>query len=523
MVSIVTMEIIRGYLEYTAEEMGMALRNSAFSPNIKERMDHSCAIFDWNGRLIAQAEHIPVHLGAMPLSVRVALEEFGKIEEGDMIALNDPYNGGTHLPDITIIAPVYHNGDLIAYIVNRAHHSDVGGKAPGSMPSDSIEIFEEGLIIPPVKIVKEGEINSEVLKIILSNTRTPRIRRGDLVAQLTANKTGIKRVKELVEKYGKETFKGAVKLLLDYTERRVKAKVKEIPDGEAEAIDYLDDTGHLDESIPIKVRIIKRNTEVVFDFRDNMREIRGALNSPRSVTVSASYYVFKAITDPTIPSNDGAYRALKVLTRKGTILDATPPYAVAAGNVETSQRIVDVLLKALSNLIPKKIPAASQGTMNNVTIGGINPKTGKQFTFYETIGGGGGACYGKHGESAVHTHMTNTMNTPIEEIEKDYPIMITKYTIREDSGGNGKWRGGDGVIREYLFLTDTIVNLLGERHKHAPWGLQGGKPGAKGEYYKITKHGEKIKLKSKARIEFKKGERLLILTPGGGGYGKQEA
>ena len=520
MSSIVTMEIIRGSLEYTAEEMGIALRNSAFSPNIKERMDHSCAIFDWSGRLIAQAEHIPVHLGAMPLSVKAALREFGEIGEGDMIALNDPYNGGTHLPDITIIAPAYYNGELVAYVVNRAHHSDLGGKAPGSMPSDSVEIYEEGLIIPPVKVVENGEINRDVLKIILSNTRTPRMRRGDIVAQLTANKTGIKRVKELVEKYGVDTFKEAVDQLLDYTEKRVKAKLKKIPDGETKATDYLDDTGKLDESIPIKVRVRKRGTEIVFDFRENTKEVKGALNAPRSVTISASYYVFKAITDPTIPSNDGAYRPLKVLTRKGTILDATPPFAVAAGNVETSQRIVDVLLKALSKLIPKKIPAASQGTMNNVTIGGINPKTGKLFTFYETIGGGSGACYGKHGESAVHTHMTNTMNTPIEEIEKEYPIMITRYTIRENSGGEGKWRGGDGIIREYLFLTDTVVNLLGERHKHAPWGLHGGKPGAKGEYYKITKNGEKIKLKSKTRIEFKKGEKLLILTPGGGGYGE---
>lgn len=494
MVDIITVEVIRGALEYASEEMGIVLRNSAYSANIKERMDHSCAVFDERGRMIAQAEHIPVHLGAMPLAVKSVLREFAEFSDNDIIMLNDPFAGGTHLPDLTLVAPIFFEGELVGFVANRAHHSDIGGKVPGSMPGDAREIFEEGLIIPPVKLVERGKLNESVLKILLSNTRTPKIRRGDIMAQIAAINVGKKRVSSILNKYGLETFRLSIEEILNYSEKRMLNEIKKLPKEVSSAEDFLDDSGINDKPLKIKVSIRITSNRIVFDFTGTDKQVKGTINAPFAVTLSASYFVLRAVTDPTIPANEGAYRPLIVKAPPGTIVNATFPYAVAGGNVETSQRIVDVLLKAFSKIIPEKIPAACQGTMNNITIGGIDPKTGRPFTFYETIGGGFGGRLGLDGVDGIHSHMTNTMNTPIEEIEKRYPIMILKYSLRTNSGGLGKWRGGLGIERVYKMLTNATLSVLGERQKFRPWGLKGGLPGLPGEYM-IIKNGKKSQVK----------------------------
>jgi len=512
----IKMELIRGALEYTAEEMGIALRNAAYSANIKERMDHSCAIFDKYGRLIAQAEHIPVHLGAMPIAVKKIIKEI-EFNEGDYVIFNDPYYGGTHLPDITLITPFFYDGELICYLVNRAHHSDVGGKIPGSIPGDATEIFEEGLIIPPVKLIKNSRIDNDVLKLVMANSRTPFIRRGDIMAQIASNNIGLKRLKEILDKFGVDEFIDSVNTLLEYSERRMIKEINRFPKMKIYAEDYLDDSGSSDTPVKIAVEIIIKQDEMIFDFSKSDEEVDGPINAPYAVTLSASYFVLRSVTDPSIPANDGAYKPLKVITKRGTVVDATFPHAVSGGNVETSQRIVDVLLKGFAEAIPYKIPAACQGTMNNIVIGGVDLK-GNQFTFYETIGGGFGGRYGLDGIDGIHSNMTNTMNTPIEEIEKRFPILIVKYELRKNSGGLGEWRGGLGIERVYKILTKGKLSVLGDRQKFAPWGLNGGSPGAKGEYL-LVRNGKEIKLRSKDSIGIKEGDIIIIRTPGGGGYG----
>lgn len=517
-IDVITREVIRGSLEYIAEEMGLLLRNVAYSANIKERMDHSCALFDEQGRMIAQAEHIPVHLGAMPLSVKSIMEYFETINSGDAYILNDPYSGGTHLPDITIVTPIFVGDVLIGFAVSRAHHSDVGGMVPGSMPGNATEIYQEGLIIPPSKLVDRNKINEDILRIILANSRTPRVRKGDIMAQLAANQTGVARVKDLIEKMGIKTFRLAIDEILNYSEMRVKSVLKKFPEASSYAEDYIDNDGVEDVPVKIAVNVKISKNKVIFDFSKSSKQVSGAINCPLAVTLSSSYYVFRAITDPTIPANEGLYRPLEVIAPEGTILNAKKPAATVGGNVETSQRIVDALLKAFSKIIPDKIPAASQGTMNNITIGGVNEK-GELFSFYETIGGGYGARPNKDGVDGIHSHMTNTMNTPIEEIERRYPLLVMQYSLRPSSGGLGKYRGGLGIIRSFKPLVPVVVSLLGDRQKFAPWGLNGGSSGAKGAYYKIALDGTKIKLPSKGKITLRVGELLVIETPGGGGWG----
>ena len=519
MVDMITAEIIRNALEYIAEEMGIVLRNSAFSPNIKERMDHSCAVFGPKGKLLAHAEHIPVHLGAMPLAIRETIKVVKDFEEGDMIIMNDPYSCGTHLPDITLIAPVFYRGELVGFVANRAHHSDVGGKVPGSMPGDSVEIYEEGLIIPPMKIVKRGEIDRELLRFILANVRTPRTRMGDIVAQISANRRGIQRVLKVVDKYGIGTYLKAIEAILSYSEKLAKIEISKMRRGESTAYDFLDDAGqHWDKPVKIHVKVTIAKDSITFDFSESDKQVPGSINAPRAVTISASYFVFKSIIGGEVPSNEGTYRPLEIITRRGTVVDAEPPAAVAGGNVETSQRIVDALFRALAKLVPERVPAASQGTMNNIAFGGVDPKTGKRFAFYETIGGGFGGRMGKDGVDGVHCNMTNTMNTPIEEIERKYPIRILEYSLRPDSCGAGQWRGGLGIIRKYQALATMKVSLLGDRHRFPPWGLMGGKNGAPGEYI-LIRNGEEIRLPSKTTIIMHSGDILIIKTPGGGGYG----
>ncbi len=521
-VDVITREVIRGGLEYIAEEMGIILRNAAYSTNIKERMDHSCALFDYKGRMIAQAEHIPVHLGAMPIAVRSIEKKFeGEIYPGDSFILNDPYLGGTHLPDITIITPIFFKDVLAGYSVSRAHHNDIGGMAPGSMPGNATEIFQEGLRIPPVKLVSKGEVSKDILNFIMTNSRTPKIRKGDLMAQLSSNWTGEKRLQELITQKGMKTYKLAVDDILNYSERRFLSILSGYPEREAEGKDYMDGDGIVDDLVELVVNVKMTRKHVTFDFTGTSEQVKGAINCPYAVTLSGSYYVLRAITDPTIPANEGLYRHLSVIVPEGTILNARSPAAVVGGNVETSQRIVDTLLKAFSKILPDRIPAASQGTMNNLIIGGTD-HSGRPFTFYETIGGGAGGRPTKDGIDGIHSHMTNTMNTPIEEIEVRYPLVVEKYALREDSCGNGRFRGGLGIIRQFRTKVPVVVSVLGERQKTAPWGLAGGEDGKKGIYYVIKTDGKKIILPGKTTTTVNAEELIVIETPGGGAWGEQQ-
>ena len=518
----VTLEVIKGALIYTAEEMGIILRNSAYSPNIKERMDFSCTIFDGKKRLVAQAEHIPVHLGSMQLAVQNGLEKFkGELEEGDMLLLNDPYISGTHLPDLTLIHPIFYNGEIIAYAANKAHHSDVGGKSPGSMAGDATEIFQEGIIIPPVKLVKRRKVDKELTNLILSNVRTPHARLGDLRAQIAANLRGEKRVLELIKKYGVKTFEAAVEKIMDYSEKRIRNEIKRMPKESCSAEDYLENTGTTNKRVKIKVTVTVKEDELIIDYTGTDKQVDGPVNAVLGVTLSGVYYVLRCLTDPSIPMNAGCFRPIRVKVPKGCLMNPVPPAPVAGGNVETSQRNVDVLLKAFSKIIPEKVCAACQGTMNNVCVGGLKDGKGEAWTFYETIAGGFGGRHGMDGVDAVHSHMTNTMNTPIEAIETIYPLRFLTYKLREDSGGPGKWRGGVGLERSWMLLASSaVLSVLAERTKIPPWGLFGGKPGAKGEYYLIKANGKRVKLKSKCTVKMEKGDIFVVKTPGGGGYGK---
>lgn len=520
-VDAVTVEVIRGALTYAAEEMGITLRNSAYSPNIKERMDFSCTILDNEKRVAAQAEHIPVHLGSMAWAVQEGLKHFkGELEQSDMILFNDPYISGTHLPDIMLINPVFYKGEIVAYTANKAHHSDVGGKAPGSMAGDATELCQEGIVIPPVKFVKKGKIDEELADLILSNVRTPEIRLGDLRAQIAANILGERRITELIRKYGVQTLHEAMNAIMDYSEKRMRAEIVKMPEGSYHAEDWLENTGVSDERVRIKVKVTVKKDKLKVDFTGTDPQVSGPINAVWGVTLSSVYYTVRCVTNPTIPVNDGCYRPVQVYAPKGTVVNPIPPAPVAGGNVETSQRNVDVLLKAFAQIVPEKVCAACQGTMNNISVGGINPETHKRWTFYETVAGGFGGRTSMDGVDAVHTHMTNTMNTPIETIETAYPVRFLKYELRADSGGPGKWRGGVGIERSWMLLAPSAtLSILAERTELAPWGLKGGKAGAKGEYLIVKPNGTRKKLKSKCTVKIEKGDIFIVRTPGGGGYG----
>ena len=509
----VTLEILRCSFQSVAEEMGATLGRTAFSPNIKERKDFSCAVFDDKGRMVSQAEHIPVHLGSMPLSVKEALKEFD-FKEGDVIILNDPYWGGTHLPDITLIAPVFHKG-LIGFTACRAHHADVGGKSPGSMPGDSREVFEEGIIIPPVKLYKENKVDDNILKLILRNVRTPDERRGDLRAQYSACEIGKRRIKELTDKYGRTMITESFEEIMNYSERRMRKKVEEFPKGEYSAYDFMDNDGITDDPVKIKVTI-HVDKELAFDFTGTDQQKKGNINAVYAVTLSCVFYTVRCCTDPSIPPNEGCYRPVNIVVPEGCLLNPVHPHAVSAGNVETSQRIVDVLLKAFSYIVPEKVIAGCQGTMNNVTIGGS--VQGKSFAYYETIGGGMGARHNKDGIDGVHTHMSNTLNTPLEALEMTYPFLVKKYSLIGNSGGTGKYRGGLGILRSIQVLTDCTVSIQSERRKFAPYGLFGGEEGRKGRNI-LIRNGDIMVLPSKTTYQLLKNDTIQIETPGGGGYG----
>ncbi len=513
----VRLEIFRNLFSSIAEEMGVTLLRSAFSPNIKERRDFSCAIFDGEGRMIEQAAHIPVHLGSMPLSVQGALSEIDDLKPGDVIILNDPFSGGTHLPDITVISPIFLEGKLSFLVANRAHHSDVGGISPGSM-SLSTEVIQEGIRIPPVKLLKEGMLDEEILSLILANVRTPEEREGDLRAQIAANEIGKRRIIELVKRYGLQEVTRYSSALLDYADRMMRSVIREIPDGVYSFTDYLDDDGVTDDPIELRVRITIGGDEATVDFSGSSPQVRGCLNAVYAITLSAIFYVFRALADFDMPSNSGCLSPIKVIAPEGTILNARPPAAVAGGNVETSQRIVDLILGALLRACPDRVPAASCGSMNNIAVGGYDPFRRKPFAYYETIAGGMGARSSKDGLSAVHTHMTNTMNTPIEAIEHSYPLRVRRYEIRRGSGGEGRFKGGDGVVREIEVLCDAELSILSDRRRFPPYGALGGRPGKRGRNL-LIRGGKEIPLRSKVNLTLKPGDVIRIETPGGGGYG----
>jgi N-methylhydantoinase B len=554
----ISLELFRSALTAIAEEMGVVLTRSSYSPNIKERRDFSCALFDLEGRLVAQAAHIPVHLGSMPDSVAAALDTFDHFSPGDIIALNDPFLGGTHLPDITLIAPVYvqvdsapirpandasftsqtfgndagassapHSSErkeseqrLIGFAANRAHHSDVGGMSPGSMPI-ATEIYQEGIIIPPVKLWEADHPNQVLLDVILRNVRTPNERRGDLAAQIAANRTAIRRMQELIDRWGLSTTEEHIDALIAYAERIARATIEAIPDGHYDFTDHLDNDGFSDEPVPITAMVTVQGDTITVDFTGSGQQTRGNVNAVAAVAKSATYYVVRCLMPEDAPMNHGTFAPVTVIAPEGTVVNARQPAAVAQGNVETSQRITDVVFGALATALPDIVPAASQGTMNNITAGGIDPRTGQPFAYYETMGGGMGARPGLDGLSGVHTHMSNTLNTPVEAFEYAYPMRVNTYRLRDHSGGKGASRGGDGLVREFTFEVPTEVTLLTERRSTHPYGLQGGEPGMRGEN-RLQHEGQEKVLPGKVHFQATPGDRLTILSPGGGGWGKPE-
>jgi N-methylhydantoinase B len=565
----IELEVFKNLYHSIAEEMGAALRRTAFSPNIKERRDYSCAVFDSHGDVIAMGDHMPVHLGSMPMSVRSAIDSC-EMGPGDMVMLNDPFRGGTHLPDITLVAAVYaETGAKVMrrssglrskepglrrrpdfYVASRAHHADVGGAYPGSMGLCR-EIYQEGVRIPPVRIMRAGRMDRDVLSLLLNNVRTPEEREGDLGAQIAACHTGAQRLQEICKRYGADRAQRACAELLDYSEELMRAFLEGIPRGAYQAEDFLDNDGISEKPVRIAVRLSfaknvwnrasarrgrvsdpvgkgqsSTRTVVIADFTGSDPQVEGSVNAVEAITYSACFYVFRCLLAEDVPAAAGLMRPIKVIAPAGTIVNARPPAAVAGGNVETSQRIVDVLLKALAQAVPDRIPAAASGTMNNLTIGGMHfskdgVRTGEPFAYYETIAGGMGARPGKDGVSGVHTHMTNSLNTPGEALEYAYPLRVRRYSLRPQSGGEGKYRGGNGIVREIEVLTNCDVTLLADRRSRGPWGLAGAADGAPGRAF-ITRHDGKVEpMPGKFSTRLCKGERITIESPGGGGWGQE--
>ena len=512
-----TLEVFRNQVVSVAEEMGTALHRTAFSPNIKERKDHSCAVFDPRGRLVAQAEHIPVHLGAMPETVGAVLERFD-LNPGDLVIVNDPFLGGTHLPDISMVSPVFHHGEVVALLATRAHHSDVGGLSPGSLALTS-EIYQEGVIIPPVLLKRAGEYDRGIEEFICANVRNPVERSGDLQAQVGAHVVGERRLGDIASGYSHRALLSRYSDLMEHSETLTRLALSRIPDGEYRFTDYLDDDGFGTTNIPIAVSVTVDSGEVVVDFTGTSPPVEGPLNCPRAVTLSATYYVFRCVTGEGIPANDGSFRPIRVVIPDDCLLSASRPFAVAGGNVEASQRIVDTLLGALSRALPDKVPAASYGTMSNLAIGSSPATGGPPFSYYETVAGGTGGHPLLAGSSGTHAHMTNTLNTPVEALEYSYPLRVVQYGIRRRSGGTGIHRGGDGLEREIEALRECRATVLSDRRLRGPWGLNGGEGGKPGRNI-LTSGGKSARLPSKCNFTMKRGDRIRILTPGGGGWGR---
>ena len=551
-------EVWRHLLASIAEEMGATLERAAYSPNIKDRLDHSCALFDAQGRLLAQAAHIPVHLGAMPLMLD-SLREAVDWPEGVMWLCNDPRNGGTHLPDLTLVAPVYEERErgsignreekmpdmlevganfqqenvsscslfpvscsLLGYVACRAHHADIGGISPGSLPL-STSLFQEGLILPPVKLVENDAAREEIVNLVCANSRTPDERRGDLAAQIAANRTGIRRMRELVAQKGRQEFELRAEENIAWTAQAVRNTLKKLPPGTYAATDFLDSDGAGQADIPITVKItIRAEGTATFDFTGSATQVSGSLNATSAITRSACYYIIRCLVEEEIATNAGCFAPIEVIAPLGSVVNARYPAAVAGGNVETSQRITDVLIRALSLAAPDLMPAASQGTMNNLTIGGWDSIRGKPFAYYETMAGGAGASAQGDGASAIHSHMTNTRNTPAEALESHYPLRLLRYAIVDDTGGAGTFIGGNGLVRAIELLSDAQISLLAERRIHAPFGANGGGAGKPG-VDSLQTPGEAIKTRTgKFSVNSVAGDVIQVQSPGGGGYGNDK-
>jgi N-methylhydantoinase B len=507
----IELELFRHLLVSIADEMGVVLRKTSYSANIKERRDYSCAVYDAGGNAVAMGDHMPVHLGAMPLSVQAVRDTFD-LQPGDIALVNDPFRGGTHLPDITAVAPVFIHGSRPAfYLANRAHHADVGGMSPGSMPL-AREIFQEGIRIPPVLIQRRGRLDRDLLNLLLANVRTPQEREGDLMAQFASIHRGEARLRELVAKQGEARVHRNMRELQNYSARMMQAAIRKLPRGVYRFEDCLDNDGVTDAPVWIRVTITVAHGCATVDFTGSDLQVQGSVNANFAVTLAATMYVFRCLIEDDVPFTAGILRPIRVIAPEGTVVNALAPAAMAAGNVETSQRITDVLLGALAHAAPGRIPAASSGTMNNLSFGGGG------FAYYETIAGGMGASAHADGASAIHTHMTNSWNTPIEAFEHQFPLRIAGYRVRRGSGGAGRHRGGDGIVREFEFLTDAEVTLLSDRRQRGPWGLAGGSSGKPGRNT-LLRGNRSRNLPGKLRFDAQPGDLLRIETPGGGGWG----
>lgn len=508
----IDLSIFANRMDSICEEMGGTLQKSAFSPNIRDRLDYSCAVFDARGELCAQAAHIPVHLGSMAFAMKDVVSVMSW-SVGDMVVMNDPYKGGTHLPDVTIVAPLFINNELVGFVANRAHHADIGSDSPGSMPLSS-NLSEEGLVIEPSFIVKSDELEEAFFSGLMKHMRNKQESSGDFIAQIAANRRGLLRLAALVEKMGVEKYLSSLNRLNNYAETLAKNSLAGIKDGKYPFEDVLDDDGQGYSDILIKVVVRINKEKITLDFTGSDKQVAGNINCPLSVTAAAVYYVFRCLMPAQTPACAGSFRSISILAPEGSVVNACFPAAVAAGNVETSTRIVDVVLGALAQAIPEKIPAASHGSMNNLAMGYVGDNRNPAWDYYETIGGGMGASSFSDGIDAVQTHMTNTLNTPIEALEMNYPLRVNRYQIRKGSAGKGKYKGGEGLIREYEFLAPAQVTILSERRSHAPWGLSMGSGGNVGVNYLNNKV-----LSSKHTFKVQPGDVVCIKTAGGGGFG----
>src|SRR3954451_13591684 len=524
----ITLEVLRNALESIADEMGAVLKRTSFSPNIKERMDASCAIFDAQAQLVAQAEHVPVHLGSMLRAVGAMVEAAGAGDEGDVLIVNDPFTGGSHLPDITVVAPVHvptdRGGRHLGYVATRAHHADVGGMEPGSMPGNSREVYQEGLVIPAVRLYRRGEVQEDVLRMILANVRTPEERRGDLNAQLASLRIGERRIGELARRYGVDLVTAGFDAILDYTERRMRRRLAEFPSGTYPGENFLDDDGSTDEPVRVNLAITVSPEKLVLDFAGSSPQRPGNINAVAPMTYSPSFFAIKVLTDPEIPVNAGTFRNVELHIPEGSFLAARHPAATCAGNTETTQRIADTVLKVCAQFAPDRVPAASQGTMNTIAVGGNDPRAkipgGRPYSYIETIGGGQGCRPMGPGDDGIQCNMTNTMNTPVEALEITYPLRVERYELREGSSGAGKHRGGNGLVRAIRILDhETRVSLQGEPRRFAPYGLHGGADGKPGRNAALHANGTIEELPGKASLTLGDGEVVIIETPGGGGWG----
>lgn len=525
MIDPITLEVLRHRFFAIAEEMGAALIRTSYSTNIKDRRDASCALFDRNGDTIAQAEHIPIHLGVLPWGVKGALQhiDVDSLQPGDAIMHNDPYIGGTHIPDIIIFAPIFYQGELVAFAGNLAHHIDVGGAVAGSLSPNATEIFQEGLRFPPVKIRKAGQIDQEIFSIHRNNVRTVYESQGDLLAQIASNNVGERRFLEVCEEFGRETVLAGIEALADYCDRRMGLELNQIPEGTYTFTDALEGDGVTDDPVEITVSIEAKGDRLQFDFTGSSLQRQGPVNAVRPMTLACVYYVVKAITDPSIPPNVGTFRRLNVITPEGTVVNARFPAATGQGNSVTCQRIVDVLLGAMTQAVPDRVCAAGTGSMNGIQLSGFNTDMRTYFSHIETYGGGYGATSSGDGESGVHTHMTNTRNAPVEVLESTLPVKVERYSLVPDSEGPGQHRGGFGIARVFTIEADDVQGMISaDRYEIGPWGIAGGKSARGSRFRLVRRDGQVQYLASKKSFQLDKGDQFVIETAGGGGWGSPQ-